>query len=87
MEREPLTAILCQSIIVETTPNPGRSTGDPEQQLLQLGIVDDARAGVHRVAIREDLQRRGYDIRPVDIVTGPAVSVGDARDAVFDNAK
>lgn len=83
--RPPLTPAMCQAVVVAATPSPGSFTG-PSQQLRLLGVVDDPRAQVHRAGIRDRMKNLGFTVKPGDITSGPAVSVAQCRDSVFNNA-
>ena len=83
--RQPLTPAMCQAVVISATPSPGGFTG-PSQQLRFLGVVDDTRAQVHRAGIRDRMKNLGYTVKPGDIVSGPAVTIAQCRDSVFNNA-
>ena len=84
--RQPLTPAICQAVVIAAAPSAGSFTG-PSQQLRLLGIVDDTRAQVHRGGIRDRMRDLGYAVKPGDIMSGPAVTVAQCRDSVFNNAR
>jgi hypothetical protein len=81
-----LTQELCQTIVVEETPDPDafREAG---QQLFELGIIDPPRARFHRIGIQGRISDLGHSIKLEDITTGPEVAVDVCRDSVFQNAR
>jgi hypothetical protein len=83
--RPPLTPAMCQAVVVAASPSPGSFTG-PSQQLRLLGVIDDPRAQLHRAGIRDRMKNLGFAVKPGDITSGPAVSVAQCRDSVFNNA-
>lgn len=83
--KEQLDPDACSEIVVENTPKPGRYRG-PDQFLLDLGILGDNEAEVHRAGIIQDLTRLGAQIDGKKISSGPAVTVGDCTASVLDNA-
>jgi hypothetical protein len=85
MARPPLTPAMCQAVVVASTPSPGSFTG-PSQQRRFLGVIDDTRAQVHRAGIRDRMRDLGCTVKPGDVTSGPAVSVAQCRDSVFNNA-
>jgi hypothetical protein len=85
IERPDLTPGLCQQIVVNTTPEPGRFT-DRSQDLFQLGVVDAQQKQVHQARIQAALSKIGYQIAQSDISSGPGVIVGDCSDSVLGNA-
>lgn len=84
-DRPPLDPATVQRIVVEATPEPDRFSG-PDQPLLQLGVIDDTQASLHRARIQGRLGEIGWHIKRVDIGSGPTVSVGDCTDSVLDHA-
>jgi hypothetical protein len=84
--RPDLTPELAQQIVVHDTPRPHKFGGDPDQQLLELGVIDDVQAGLHAARIQKSLSDINWRIKRSDIDTGPATSVGDCTNSVLANA-
>ena len=75
----------CTEIVVNNTPHPAKFRG-PDQLLKDLGIVADIEAGVHKAGIIRELEKLGISIDESDILSGPAVKVGDCTASVLDSA-
>ncbi|HVY93453.1 MAG TPA: hypothetical protein VHA14_11910 [Bryobacteraceae bacterium] len=84
-DRPDLTPGLCQQIVIDATPSPGRFTGRT-QDLFQLGVVDTIQKQVHQARIQSALAKIGFQIAQGDVSSGPGVSVGDCSDSVLGNA-
>jgi hypothetical protein len=84
--RPPLTPALCQGVVVTASMHPGHFT-KPSQQLVQLGVVDDTRAVIHRANIQKGMKKLEYEIDTRNIKSGPAVTVAQSRDSVFAHAQ
>ena len=80
-----LTPTFCQQVVVNAAPLKD-FTGDPNQDLSELGVVDADQITRHKAKIQAALRLSQFSIAQADIQTGPGVSVGDCSDSVLGHA-
>lgn len=86
LDRPLLTPAFCQQVVVRNTPDPDAFKNDPDQDLSELGVVDDDQAGQHKSNIQADLHKNQFAIKQSDIQTGPGVSVHQCAVSVLGDA-
>ena len=85
VDRIELAPELAQTVVVRSTPNPGRFNG-PTQPMRELGVVDDDDADLHRGRIQVALNKLGWHIRRAEIAAGPEVTSAQCAEAVLNYA-
>jgi hypothetical protein len=86
-QREPLSPELLQSIVVDSTPDPGRFTAGSDPAvvtLFDLGVVGGIETAVFIRAVKNRL--RPWQINDGDVAASPSNTVQQSADSLAQNA-
>ena len=81
-----ISVVDCLHVAVQTTPFPGNAKS-PDQQLHELGIVDDQQVRKHRNKVAAEMQSRGASIDEDAVQSGPSVTIANCGHSIFQNQR